>query len=242
VLKLFKIPFVCLSFVLLFLLSASYPKNVFGWPGCGVSCGSTAECATPPPGQIGTVTCTANNNGNYSVGAGTCSCTTALSESCPGTNNCPWDSAGCINGLELLWCHCNGNDTQIRSCVAPTPVGTGGPGPTSPPLPVTCNISLTPSVFPLTLGGADGTITATVSCSAPINNVTFTSSNPAIANIVSAATDTTAPYTTTVHGVTIGGVIITGTVNSSGYLYSATAIVNVTPLSGWFQVKDFLWC
>ncbi len=103
----------------------------------------------------------------------------------------------------------------------------------------TCTITLSPATTNLTLSGIDGTITATPVCTAPVDNVSFSTSNAGVVSIVSVSPDTTSPYTVTVHGVATGGVIITGTVNIGGVaIQSGTAVVNAAPLNAWFQVKD----
>lgn len=212
---------------------------------CGESCGvgGTSECT--PPNAFTTVTCFVPCSGGYCVGInGNCACTTSTSTSCTSESQWgPW--GGCSGGYQIRFCSLNGNDSQVQACSAtPIPVPTSPPPPPTapppPPTPIpTCTISLSPATTNLTLGGVDGTITATVSCTSAVDDVTFGTSNSGIVSIVSATTDTTLPYTVTVHGVSTGSVIITGSVSSGGAVRSsATAIVNSIPLTGWFQTKD----
>lgn len=124
------------------------------------------------------------------------------------------------------------------NCPAPTPT----PPPTPTPVP-SCTVSLSPTTTDLTIGGPDGTVTITVSCTVPVDQVTVTSSNPGSVTVTSPAT-TVVPnsqYETTVHAVAPGGVIITASVYAGGLpapLNSGIAIVNSSAQSAWFQVKD----
>lgn len=212
-----------------FIIPTSYAADCNFW-----SCGT--EIGICKNGAKTMLSCTSDSNCDTKNGY-TCefSCgVPSFEESSIG----PSCSTGCPPGRCVI------EGSQSCSCTPPTPIPPSpppptAPPPTAPPPPPTCTISLSPATTNLTLGGVDGTITATVSCTAPVNDVTFSTSNSGIVSIVSPLTDTTAPYTVTVHGVSTGSVIITGSVSSGGAVRnSATAIVNAIPLTGWFQTKD----
>lgn len=199
-----------------------------GDKGCGQSCINTADCKSPD--GITTVTCSISCGTTYCVGPnGICSCTTASSTHCPADG--PWTAwSACSGGYQIRWCSVWIQDTQIQACSGPGPTGTPVPTASPPPAP-TCTISLSPPVTNLTVGGVAGTITATVSCTAPVDGVAFSSSNTSIVTVSPAAPaqDTTSPYTTTVTAVANGSVTVTGTVFSGGAARaSATATVNVS--------------
>ncbi len=215
---------------------------------------------TPAPGG-----CTAGPWANVSCGGGGCSGTqmqqtrTVNPSGCTSTSRCIADAScnpatpppGCTVGV---WVNtvcgggiCSADQMQQTRTVSPAGCASNSqcvanPGcaagiPTPTPAP-TCTISLSPATLNLTIGGATGTITATVSCSIAIDNVTFTSNNTTIAT-VSPGTDTTSPFTTTITAVGSGATTITGVVNSGGQpRASDTTAVNSTPPAAWWQVKD----
>lgn len=124
---------------------------------------------------------------------------------------------------------------NTSQCVANPGCQAGVPTPTPGP---SCTISLSPSTLNLTLGGSTGTITANVSCTAPVDDVTFTSNDTTIVT-VSPSTDSTSPYETTVTAVAPGATTITGVVSSGGQpIASDTTSVNSVPPAAWWQLMD----
>ncbi len=91
------------------------------------------------------------------------------------------------------------------------------PTPTSTPTPVPCQVTTSPSVLNLTVGGATGTVTASVTSglgSATISQMRFGSYNTSIAT-VNPTSDSSSPYSTTVTAVTGGATAVWGTADLS---------------------------
>jgi hypothetical protein len=99
---------------------------------------------------------------------------------------------------------------------------------------------MSPSTLNLILGGPTGTITATVNCNVPIDEVTFTSNSTTVAT-VSPGTDNTNPYRTTVTATGPGATTVRGSVfvvGNASPIASDTTTVNSTPPQAWWQVRD----
>ena len=222
-------------------------SDCVGFTGASATCVNGSECVVEDAGYCeGTLypfTCGAGYvcNPLGCVASGSCWWGSAASTPTPtGGNgcittpygvcrvgNCADDETG--HGLGASGCPAN-----AYYCTGTTQSGECNP----PPPPPSCTLTLAPASIPIGNNSTTTFIASVTPANGTVTNVTFVSSNTAVAT-VNPASDASVSYSTVATAVSVGSSTITASAVMSGSVRCTdTSVLNVINADPWWQVKD----